>query len=73
MGLPKKYVESIFEITNIDPKKIGNLLTKEEITKIYETTKKIVSDVVTGNHEPIIIENEKIEVLPVKLGNLQGK
>ncbi len=73
LGLPKKYVESIFEITNIDPKKIGNLLTKEEITKIYETTKKIVSDVVTGNHEPIIIENEKIEVLPVKLGNLQGK
>ena len=73
LGLPKKYVESIFEITNIDPKKIGNLLTKEEIIKIYETTKKIISDIVTGNHEPIIVENEKIEVLPVKLGKLEGK
>ena len=73
LGLPKKYVESVFEITNIDPKKIGNLLTKEEIIKIYETTKKIISDIVTGNHEPIIIENEKIEVLPVKLGKLEGK
>jgi len=72
LGLPKKYVESIFEITGIDPKKIGNLLTEEEIIKIYETTTKIVSDVITGNHEPIIIENEKTEVLPVKLGKLEG-
>lgn len=73
LGLPKKYVESIFEITNIDRKKIGNLLTNEEVTKIYETTKKIVLDVVSGNHEPVIIKNEKIEVLPVKLGKLEGE
>ena len=73
LGLPKKYVESVFEISDVDPKKIGNLLTKEEITKIYETTKTIVSDVVSGNHQPVIIENEKTEVLPVKLGKLEGK
>ena len=73
LGLPKKYVESIFEITNIDPKKIGNLLTSEGITKIYETTKKIVSDVVSGNHDPVIVKNEKVEVLPVKLGKLEGE
>ena len=73
LGLPKKYVESIFEITNVDPKKIGNLLTSEEVTKIYETTNKIVLDVVSGNHDPIIVENEKIEVLPVKLGKLKGE
>ena len=73
LGLPKKYVESVFEIANVDPKKIGNLLSEEEIIKIYETTKKIVLDVVSGNHEPIIIENKKIEVLPVKLGKLEGK
>jgi predicted ribosome quality control (RQC) complex YloA/Tae2 family protein len=73
LGLPKKYVESIFEIANVDPKKIGNLLTSEEVIKIYETTKKIVSDVVSGNHDPIIVENEKVEVLPVKLGKLKGE
>ena len=73
LGLPKKYVESIFEIANVDRKKIGNLLTNEEIIKIHETTKKIVSDVVSGNHQPIIVENERIEVLPVKLGNLEGE
>ena len=49
------------------------MLTNEEVTKIYETTKKIVLDVVSGNHEPVIIKNEKIEVLPVKLGKLEGE
>ncbi|MBT6396993.1 MAG: fibronectin-binding domain-containing protein, partial [Nitrosopumilus sp.] len=73
LGLPKKYVESIFEITNVDPKKIGNLLTSEEITKIYETTKKIVLDVISGNHDPMIVKNEKTEVLPVKLGKIEGE
>ena len=49
------------------------MLTNEEVTKIYETTKKIVLDVVSGNHEPVINKNEKIEVLPVKLGKLEGE
>ena len=35
-----------------------------------KTVKKIVSDVVTGNHEAVIVRNERIEVLPVKLGKL---
>jgi predicted ribosome quality control (RQC) complex YloA/Tae2 family protein len=73
LGLPKKYVEAVFKISEIDGKKIGNLLTEEEIKKIFETTKKIVSDVITGNHDAIIIRNEKTEVLPLKLGNLEGE
>jgi len=72
LGLPKKYVEGIFEIAKIDPKKIGNLLTDEEIKEIFETTKKIVSDVVSGNHEAIIIKNEKSEVIPVKLKKIEN-
>ena len=73
LGLPKKYVEGIFEIADVDPKKIGNLLTHEEIKKIFETTKSIVTDVISGNHNPIIIRNEKTEVLPLKLGTLEGE
>ena len=73
LGLPKKYVEGIFEIANVDPKKIGNLLSAEEIRIIFNTTKKIVSDVIYGNHDPIIVRNEKTEVLPVKLGKSDGK
>jgi len=72
LGLPKKYVEGIFDIANIDPKKIGNLLTDDEIKVIFETTKKIVTDVISGNHNAIIIKNEKTEVLPLKLGKLKG-
>ncbi len=73
LGLPKKYVEAVFKIAEIDPKKIGNLLTNEEIRTIFETVKKIISDVVSGNHEAVIVRNEKIEVIPVKLGKLEGE
>ena len=73
LGLPKKYVEGIFEIANINPKKIGNLLTNEEITKIFETTKIIILNVISGNHKPVIIRNEKTEILPVKLGKTEGE
>jgi len=73
LGLPKKYVEGIFEIADIDSKKIGNQLTPEEIKKIFETTKRIVSDVVSGKHDVVIVRNEKTEVLPLKLGKLEGE
>lgn len=72
LGLPKKYVEGIFEIANVDPKKIGNLLTDLEIKRIFETTKKIVSDIISENHDPVIVRNEKTEVLPIHLGKLEG-
>ena len=73
LGLPKKYVEGIFEIANIDSKKIGNLLTHEEIKKIFETTKKIVSDVVSGNHDAVIVRNEKTEVLTIKIRKIRRR
>lgn len=72
LGLPKKYVEAVFEIARIDGKRIGNLLSNEEIKKIFETVKKIVSDIVSGNHDAVIVRNERVEVLPLKLGKLEG-
>ncbi len=73
LGLPKKYVEAVFEIAEIDGKRIGNLLSDGEIKKIFETVKKIISDVVSGNHDVVIVRNEKTEVLPLKLGQLKGE
>ncbi|MHA7646384.1 ribosome rescue protein RqcH [Nitrosopumilus sp. S4] len=73
LGLPKKYVEAIFEISKIDSKKIGNLLSSEEINKLFETTTTIVSDVISGNHEPVIVRNESTEVLPLNFKNLEGE
>ena len=73
LGLPKKYVEAVFKIAEIDGKRIGNLLSDGEIKKIFETVKKIISDVVSGNHDVVIVRNEKTEVLPLKLGQLKGE
>jgi len=70
LGLPKKYVEGIFEMACIDSKKIGSCFTDNEIKKIFETTKSIVTNVITGNHDPIIIRNDKTEVMPIKVGKL---
>ena len=71
LGLPKKYVEAVFEIAEIDGKRIGNLLSDDEIKKIFETVKKIVSDIISGNHDAVIVRNEKTEVLPLKLGKIR--
>lgn len=73
LGLPKKYVEGIFEISEIDSKCLGNNLTSEQIKKLYDTTKEIVTNVITGKHEPIIIRNEKTEIIPIRLGKLDEK
>jgi len=73
LGLPKKYVEGIFELANTDSKKIGSSLTDEEIQKIFQTTQTIVKNVTSGNHEPIIINNDKTEVIPIKFGKLEKK
>ena len=73
LGLPKKYVEGIFEISEIDSKCLGNNLTSEQIKKLYDTTKDIVTNVITGKHEPVIIRNEKTEIIPIRLGKLDDK
>ncbi|MEK6930257.1 MAG: NFACT family protein, partial [Thermoproteota archaeon] len=73
LGLPKKYVEGIFEMSDIDAKCLGNNMTSEQIKKLYDTTKDIVTNVITGKHEPVIIRNEKTEIIPIRLGKLDDK
>lgn len=73
LGLPKKYVEGIFEMSDVDSKCIGNNLTSEQIKELYDMTKNIVTNVVTGNHKPVIIRDKKIEIIPVRLGSLDNK
>lgn len=69
LNLPKKYVEGICEIAKIDSKTIGKNLTEIEMKKIYDTVKTVVKDVITGNHDPVIIRNDVSEVIPIKIGN----
>ncbi|NIM25438.1 MAG: DUF814 domain-containing protein [Nitrososphaeria archaeon] len=68
LGLPKKYVEGIFELANVDSKIVGSNLSHDQVDKILQTTKEVVENVTTGKHEPVIIRNEISEVLPIKLG-----
>ena len=69
LGLPKKYVEGIFKIAELDPKEIGNTLSNEQIKKIYETTKDIVTNVTSGKHDSVIIYGDKVEILPIRLAD----
>ena len=70
LNLPKKYVEGICKIAKLDSKIIGKNLTKIEVKKIYDSTKTVVEDVITGNHDPVIIRNDVSEVIPINLGIL---
>lgn len=67
-GLPKKYVEGIFSVAGVDPKEKGSELSDENVNKIYETAKKIIADVTAGRHDPVIINGQKTDVVPVRLG-----
>jgi predicted ribosome quality control (RQC) complex YloA/Tae2 family protein len=73
LGLPKKYVEGIFEIAKIDSKKIGRDFSQDDLEKIFLATKTIVTNVINGNHDPVIIRNDKTEVMPIKLGKIDEK
>jgi len=73
LGLPKRYVEEIFSMSKVDPKAKGNSLQDDEIQKIFESLKKLIDDIVNGNHSPIIIKNNSsIEVSPVKLDGVKN-
>ena len=67
LGLPRRYVEGIFGIAKIDPKVAGTKLSPEQIRGVFETTKGVVSDVISGRHNPVIVGDEQVEVLPVTL------
>ena len=70
LGLPSKYVEEIFRIAKIDSKKLGNTFNDDDIEKIYDAITKLVNDVISGNHNPVIIKTEKsLDVLPILIGD----
>ena len=72
-GLPKRFAEEIFHISKIDPKVKGNTLQDNDVKKIFESMKNLIENVVTGNHNPIIIKNDSsIEISPIKLENVEN-
>jgi predicted ribosome quality control (RQC) complex YloA/Tae2 family protein len=70
LGLPTKYAEEICRMSKIDSKISGNQLTNDDTKKIFEAVREIINNVVEGNHEAVIVKDDKnSDVYPIKLGN----
>ncbi len=73
LGLPKRFVEEIFHVSNIDSRTKGRELDSGDIQKIYESIIGLVNKIVNGQHSPIIIHNEKSsDISPLKLGDVEN-
>lgn len=71
LGLPTKYAEEVMRAAKIDPQRVGNTLSDEEVDKIFQVMTNLVENVVTGKHESYIIRGEKgADVYPVPLGDV---
>ena len=71
LGLPTKYVEEVMRAAKIDPQRVGNTLSDEEVGKIFQVMTNLVENVVTGKHESYIIRGEKgADVYPIPLGDV---
>ena len=70
LGLPKKYVEEIIRLSSIDRQKPSNELTENEIISLYDIIKTTISNVVEGNHDPTIIDDEESsDVFPIRFSD----
>jgi predicted ribosome quality control (RQC) complex YloA/Tae2 family protein len=71
LGLPTKYAEEITRIAGIDPQAIGSTLSHEQVEKIFQAIRVLIDKVISSNHEPYIVRNEKeADVIPIPLGNI---
>ncbi|MGQ0792247.1 MAG: ribosome rescue protein RqcH [Nitrosopumilaceae archaeon] len=70
LGLPTKYAEEICRMSKIDSKISGNQLTNDDAKRIFDVVREIIDNVVEGNHEAVIVKDDKnSDVYPIKLGN----
>ena len=70
LGLPTKYAEEICRMSKIDSKISGNQLTNDDAKQIFDAVREIIDNVVEGNHEAVIVKDDKnSDVYPIKLGN----
>ena len=76
LGLPKKYVEEIIRLSDIDPKKPCNELTEQEVDALFDIITTTISNVTKGPHDPsVIIEDDIHDAYPIRFSddNLNAK
>ncbi|MGB9003178.1 MAG: ribosome rescue protein RqcH [Nitrosotalea sp.] len=74
LGLPSKYAEEIMKRSGIDGQRLGNTLSSEEVATIYQVTREMIEKVVSGEHDPCIVRDDKgADVYPIPLGDVSQK
>ena len=70
MGLPKKYVEEIIRLSSIEREKPSNQISDEEIESLYDIINTTITNVIQGNHDPTIINDEDAsDVFPIRFSD----
>ena len=70
LGLPKKYVEEIIRLSSIDREKPSNQISDEEIESLYDIINTTITNVIQGNHDPTIINDEDAsDVFPIRFSD----
>jgi len=68
LGFPKKYAEEIFRRADVDPRKKADSLSQEEADRLFETTGRLVDDIVSGRHRTVIVRGGgSPEIYPVEI------
>ena len=70
LGLPKKYVEEIIRLSSIEREKPSNQISDEEIESLYDIINTTITNVIQGNHDPTIINDEDAsDVFPIRFSD----
>ena len=66
LGLPKRYAEGILHMAGIEPTTPSRMINlQQQRSKMCDAAKKLVEDITTGNHQPIVTIGDTPEALPV--------
>ena len=74
VSMPKKFAEEVIKRAGIGFDAKASQLSDEQVARIYEAIKNIVSDVSTGNHRPVVIlqGSKPVEALPIVTDEAKG-
>lgn len=65
-GLPTKYAQEILRIANVDFDVVCQNINDQQIERIILASKTLTNDIVSGNHNPVIVKSDdEFDVYPI--------
>lgn len=65
-GLPTKYAQEILRIANVDFDLVCQNINDQQIERIILASKTLTNDIVSGNHNPVIVKSDdEFDVYPI--------